>query len=271
VNLGWPVAGSVAFHAAGVTLASALIAFAPASEVPPAVPIDVVRVEASPAPPPPPPPPRKAQPKPKLVPPKLAVKPQDVEIPTTPVAPAPLMDDLRPRRTTLPSSSDSFAGSSAPALGASAGPVFDAAGGPRQALAGARTYAGKGDVLLPTGGGNGGSGPGTRNVAAIPQESADGAGGLTDFARPLGGYQTKPSYPESARRQGIEGVTTLRFQVLTSGQVGSVSIAHSAGSTALDRAAVEAVRTWLFEPARRGKEVVAVWVTLPVRFHLQGE
>jgi protein TonB len=66
-------------------------------------------------------------------------------------------------------------------------------------------------------------------------------------------------------------VTTLRFQVLSSGHVGSVGVAQSAGHAALDRAAVEAVKTWLFEPARRGKEAVTVWVTLPVRFQLQAE
>ena len=92
--------------------------------------------------------------------------------------------------------------------------------------------------------------------------------GLTSFARPMGGYQTRPRYPDSARREGIEGETLLRFQVLTNGRVASVSVARSAGHTDLDRAAMEAVRTWLFEPARRGKEAVTVWVTLPVRFQL---
>jgi protein TonB len=105
-------------------------------------------------------------------------------------------------------------------------------------------------------------------VAGLPQQSADG-GGLSEFARPLGGYQTKPAYPEGARRQGIEGTTTLRFEVLADGHVGRVSVATSAGHASLDRAAMEAVKTWLFEPARRGKEAVAVWVTLPVQFRLQ--
>jgi protein TonB len=47
-----------------------------------------------------------------------------------------------------------------------------------------------------------------------------------------------------------------------------VQVQRSAGRADLDRAAVEAIQTWLFEPARRGKEAVAVWVTLPVRFEL---
>jgi protein TonB len=80
-----------------------------------------------------------------------------------------------------------------------------------------------------------------------------------------------PAYPESARRQGVEGVTTLRFQVLTDGSVGEVAIASSAGHGELDQAAVEAIRKWRFEPARRGKEAVVVWVTLPVRFALRNQ
>ncbi len=32
---------------------------------------------------------------------------------------------------------------------------------------------------------------------------------------------------------------------------------------------MDAVKTWVFEPARRGEEAVTVWVTLPVRFKLQ--
>ena len=95
-----------------------------------------------------------------------------------------------------------------------------------------------------------------------------GGEGVTSLAHPLGGYQSIPHYPEAARREGVEGTVTLRFEVLASGKVGTVQVQRSAGRADMDRAAVEAIRTWLFEPARRGKEAVAVWVTLPVRFEL---
>jgi protein TonB len=105
----------------------------------------------------------------------------------------------------------------------------------------------------------------------------DGAGGsgvgsgeaLSGLARPLGGYQVKPRYPESARRAGAQGVTLLRVRVLENGQVGEVNVEKSAGFRDLDFAAAEAVKKWLFEPARRGKEPVSVWVMLPVKFELQ--
>jgi protein TonB len=60
----------------------------------------------------------------------------------------------------------------------------------------------------------------------------------------------------------------LRFVVQADGLVSSVVVQESAGHPDLDQSAVEAVRTWRFEPARRGKEPVAVWVTVPVRFTL---
>jgi len=33
-------------------------------------------------------------------------------------------------------------------------------------------------------------------------------------------------------------------------------------------AAIEAVKQWVFEPARRGSTAVTVWANLPVRFSL---
>ena len=60
----------------------------------------------------------------------------------------------------------------------------------------------------------------------------------------------------------------LRVEVLANGRVGDVVVAQSAGRRDFDRAAIEAVKQWHFEPARRGSTAVAVWATLPVRFVL---
>jgi len=89
------------------------------------------------------------------------------------------------------------------------------------------------------------------------------------IARPRGSYQIKPRYPESARRQGIEGTALLRFQVLTDGRVGEVMVERSAGHPDLDLAAVEAIKRWRFEPARRDHRAVAAWAVLPVEFRLK--
>lgn len=82
------------------------------------------------------------------------------------------------------------------------------------------------------------------------------------------GTQVQPVYPDSARRLGIQGTTTLRVQVRADGQVGEVSVEQSAGHPDLDQAAADAVRRWRFEPARRGKEAVAMSVRLAIKFTL---
>jgi periplasmic protein TonB len=147
--------------------------------------------------------------------------------------------------------------------------------------AGAGKLFDKGDVgVVPGAGAGGGSGgpgraglgaggpgaSGGTRVAGLPP----GAGlGGDSVARPLGGYQVKPRYPESARRQGFEGTTLLKIYVSDTGKVEDVLVERSAGHQDLDLAAMEAVKQWRFEPARRSKQSVAVWVMLPVRFALK--
>jgi protein TonB len=111
---------------------------------------------------------------------------------------------------------------------------------------------------------------GSAAIAALPPAPPVTAPGpLTRTAIPRGGYQVTPSYPATARRLGIEGTALLRVFVDTDGRVGDVVVKHSAGHPDLDRAAADAVRRWRFEPARRGAETVAMWVELPVEFHLR--
>jgi TonB family protein len=153
---------------------------------------------------------------------------------------------------------------------ASKAPAGEAAGGE----AGVGGLFDGGDVGVAVGIGMGGGGGGTAIAGLGRGEKGDGFGGggngdgLAATARPLGGYQVKPRYPESARKIGAQGVTLLRVRVLENGHVGEVLIEKSAGFRELDFSAAEAVKKWLFEPARRGKEPVQVWVLLPVKFEL---
>lgn len=136
--------------------------------------------------------------------------------------------------------------------------------------AGTETFKG-GDVDLGRGGSSGAR-AGQSLAAMGPSTSAlgtEGSGTLTSFAIPKGGYQMKPTYPESARRAGIEGTSLLRFEITEAGMVSKITVEQSAGHEDLDRAAVTAIQRWRFEPARRGTQAVAVWVTLPIRFELK--
>ena len=101
-------------------------------------------------------------------------------------------------------------------------------------------------------------------TAKVPPEEA-----VSRMATPSGGYQVRPSYPSTARRLGIEGTSLLRVYVAADGRVADVQVDQTAGHPDLDRAAMDAVRRWKFEPGRRGSEPVGMWVRLPVQFVLK--
>ena len=257
---GWAVVASVGTHVAGLAAAAALALGHGGTTPPPIqVPIEVVKVpEEKPAPPPPPKPERRPAPKPGAAGRGSRARPD------------PALEAHRGHGGARRPGADPAVGDVPPnAMLTQPNPVVT---GPREGgPAGAGQLFGTGDLAVRPGGGvGGGSGAGGRSgsgLASAGRSDASGAG-VTSFARPLGGYQTTPRYPESARTAGIEGVSLLRFVVLADGLVGTVNVEKSAGHPDLDRAAIEAVKTWRFEPARRGKEAVAVWVTIPVRFQL---
>ena len=117
-----------------------------------------------------------------------------------------------------------------------------------------------------------GGGSGARTGTGGGTGSGTGAGSAGSSgvsARPIGGYQVKPRYPESARRQGVEGTVLLKMRITEQGRVEDLQVERSAGHPDLDQSALEAVRRWRFEPARRSGEPVAVWVLITVEFTLR--
>lgn len=67
----------------------------------------------------------------------------------------------------------------------------------------------------------------------------------------------------------MEGTALLKMRITEQGRVEDAQVERSAGHPDLDQAALEAVRRWRFEPARRSGEPVSVLVVLPVEFKLQ--
>lgn len=63
-----------------------------------------------------------------------------------------------------------------------------------------------------------------------------------------------------------DGVVQLRALVLADGTVRSVDVVGSSGSSALDRAAADALRRWQFSPATRDGTPIDAYVTLKVRY-----
>ena len=80
-----------------------------------------------------------------------------------------------------------------------------------------------------------------------------------------------PHYPHLARKLGWQGTVLLHVQVGADGRCTAVQLQRSSGHTVLDEAALQAVRTWRFIPARQGDRPVNAWVDVPIRFNLTPE
>jgi protein TonB len=75
----------------------------------------------------------------------------------------------------------------------------------------------------------------------------------------------KPRYPPLALQARIGGVVVLRVLVSEKGQPARIEVLREARG-GLTQAAVEAVRTWTFEPATRDGVAVRTWMTVPIPF-----
>jgi len=120
----------------------------------------------------------------------------------------------------------------------------------------------------PGAGGASGGGKGAGGIGAgTGSFTGDGEGG-GDYAGNGLRYGALPGYPGSARRAGREGIVTVRVLVGTDGTPASVTIRVTSGHEDFDDAAVQAVKKWRFSPARRGKEPVASFHDVRIRFRL---
>ena len=79
-----------------------------------------------------------------------------------------------------------------------------------------------------------------------------------------------PAYPPISRRLGEQGRVQLDVYILADGSVGEIKLKRSSGYPRLDRAALDAVRQWRYQPARRGSEAIPFWYVQPLSFSLDG-
>ena len=89
-------------------------------------------------------------------------------------------------------------------------------------------------------------------------------GGIT-APRPL--YQPDPEYTEEARKAKFQGIVVLWLIVTPDGRTKDIRISRSLGM-GLDQKAVEAVRQWKFDPAKKDGVPVAVQLNVEVNFRL---
>jgi len=87
-------------------------------------------------------------------------------------------------------------------------------------------------------------------------------------ARPIYLINSPPQYPRTAKKRGFQGTVVLEILVEKNGSVGDLRLFTSSGHNILDRAAMAAVKDWLFKPGMRGNVKVEMWVRVPIRFQL---
>jgi TonB family protein len=127
-----------------------------------------------------------------------------------------------------------------------------------------------------TGGGTGsgqGTGIGPGSGSGIGPGSGGGTGGGpyrpgTGITPPSILREVTPDYTDEGRRRAIQGDVVLEIVVRADGSVGSVKMLQGLGY-GLDQRAIDAVRQWRFNPARRYGTPVDVIVEVAVEFKLR--
>lgn len=77
-----------------------------------------------------------------------------------------------------------------------------------------------------------------------------------------------PKYPRIMLRRGIEGTVLVSAQVFDDGRCNRVKLKESSGYRLLDEAALSAVESWQFIPARKGDMNIVAWVDIPIDFRI---
>ncbi len=79
----------------------------------------------------------------------------------------------------------------------------------------------------------------------------------------------RPAYPLAARRRGDQGTVLIRVLVTAEGLAASVTLEKTSNHPALDEAALTAVKSWRFVPARQGGQAVEAPYVVPIVFKVE--
>lgn len=171
---------------------------------------------------------------PHLAPPGIVAAPEPAGNRGTAVLPAP------PPLPDPPAVADTEAPSAAPVVAGPPGGTATAEPRPPAPTAGALF---PGSPLAPAAAA-GGTGRGPVTAASGSSREASGAGiPAGDFAWIRDAIQRAIAYPAAARRMGWEGKVVVAFHLLPDGSVRDVRVVQGSGYVALDRGAIDAVRT----------------------------
>jgi len=113
---------------------------------------------------------------------------------------------------------------------------------------------------------DGGEGPGRGN-----NKGAGCCDGIYPFGNgvsmPRAIYAPEPEFSDEARKSKYQGEVTLLATIGADGRPKNLTVVRSLGM-GLDEKALETVRTWRFDPAKKDGHPVAVQMNIIVNFHL---
>jgi TonB family protein len=119
-----------------------------------------------------------------------------------------------------------------------------------------------------TGGGVGADGAGSGRGSGTERGCCGGLYNVGNgVSMPRAIYAPEPEFSDEARRVKFQGEVTLLAIIGADGLPKKLQVVRSLGM-GLDEKAIEAVRTWRFDPAKKDERPVAVQMNIIVNFHL---
>jgi TonB family protein len=100
-------------------------------------------------------------------------------------------------------------------------------------------------------------------AASLPQERPS-----KDVTMPTVVHEVKPDYPESAKKERVQGNVMLGVVVKKDGTVGEVTVKKPLHPE-LDEAAIKAMKQWEFRPGTKDGKAVDVAVDVEMTFNLK--
>ena len=111
---------------------------------------------------------------------------------------------------------------------------------------------------------------------AVSQKTASGSPAKTaepttqlPSADAAGLNNKAPQYPMLSRKRKEQGTVWLLLLVSKEGVVTQLKLKKTSGFDRLDQAALQAVKKWKFQPARKQGQPIDYWYELPLKFSLQ--
>jgi protein TonB len=109
----------------------------------------------------------------------------------------------------------------------------------------------------------------THGLDAAPG-GGDGAHARGRFHPPEVSRRFRPNYPLDAFQARVEGTVDVMVTIGADATVKEAHLYQSSGNDSLDRAAVEAVRRYVFRPARRDGEIVEAQAVVTIDWEILG-